>query len=136
MLRNSVALAAVLVLASCGSTPDLGDAGKMVETFHVQLDAEDYDGIWATTSPDFRKASRKEDLQKFLTAVHTKLGKVRESKQITWQKMAHTSGSFTKVVMDTRFEKGTGQEEFMFQAGDNRTELSGYHINSTDMMIN
>lgn len=104
--------------------------------FHALLAAENYDAIWAGTSTDMRSVTPKEKLERLLVAVHTKLGKTKTSKQVGWQENATTSGRYSEVVMDTQYERGAAREDFVFRHEGDRLLLSGYNINSTDMMVN
>jgi hypothetical protein len=47
----------------------------------------------------------------------------------------NTGGSFTQLTMQTTFERGTGEESFVYKGSGDDQKLAGYHINSTDMML-
>jgi hypothetical protein len=111
------------------------DASGRIETFHHRLDAGDFDAIWNDSGPDIQGTSTKDDFLRLLAAVHGKLGRVRQSKQIGWRSEMNTSGSFAEVAMHTTFERGSGEETFVFKSAGNVQKLAGYHINSTDMML-
>ena len=129
-------LVAAFSLGSCGETPDLGAADQVVSAFHGELDREAYDEIWTTTSTAFKGVTTQTDFRKIMLAVHTKLGKVKKSVRVGWQKGMNTGGSYTQIKMETNFEKGKGQEEFIIQVEGGHPVISGYHINSADMMLN
>ena len=106
-----------------------------MDLFHRQLDKADYDAIWRDTSQDMRATGSKQRFVEMLTAIHTKLGKVKKSEQTGWRTNIDTSGSFAELTMQTTFEKGTGAEHFVFRNTDAGQKLAGYHINSTDMTL-
>jgi hypothetical protein len=107
-----------------------------VATFHKQLDAADYDGIWNDAHEDFRKASGKDAYRKFVEAVHRKLGNVKSTTNAGWQ--VNNYNFVTRVVLQqhTVFERGAGDETFTFVLKDNSPKLLGYNIQSTDLIVN
>lgn len=137
MIRYLAPIAAVAMLAGCGLEEKFKDADAQVARFHAAIDGEQWQAIWDMTSPAFRQVSRQADFQKLLEAVHRKLGKVKDSKQVGWNANAGTSGSTLVVTMQTTFERGSGAEQFVFakDAGQ-QLKLAGYHINSQEMILN
>lgn len=135
--RYLLSLTAAAMLAGCGIKESYEQTGAEVAQFHKALDSENYEVIWKTASPGMRKASSQEQLTKLLEAVHRKLGKVKESKQVGWNSNTTTEGSFVTVTMQTTFERGAGTEAITFIKGDDdRLSLVGYNIQSQDMMVN
>ena len=135
-----VAACAILILAAlagaCSAPASVDDTEREVAKFHHQLNAGDYASIWQTTGDDMRAATTESDMTKVFSAVNRKLGKVVETKQVGWRSNVTTSGSFTGVQMQTKFEKGEGLEDFAYRKIGDRLVLAGYHINSKDMMVN
>ena len=125
-----------LLLASCGVQQAVQDASGQVNAFHRELDDQNYTAIWAATAPQFRSVTTQAQFMKMLLAIHNKLGKIRQFKQVGWNTNVNTNGHFTSVVMDTGFEKGTGRETFTYVEQNNDLKLAGYFINSADMMTN
>lgn len=134
--RMLLALAAPVVLASCGIQQAVGDAAKEITTFHSELDGQEYDMIWANAAPELHSAATNEQFEKLLEAIHRKLGNVKQSSQVGWKENATTNGTFVEVQMDTTFEKGSGHESFTYIQHDKHLQLMGYFINSNDMMVN
>ena len=135
-LRMTAALAASSLLLSCGIQQSVDDAAARVDLFHSELNAQRYDAIWAQTSPEFRRATSRDDLDKLLSAVHRKLGLERRSNQTSWNANTMTNGTFVTLQMDTTFEKGRAQEIFRFVRKGENLEMIGYNINSNDMLVN
>jgi hypothetical protein len=126
---------ALLTLAGCKGPGSVQDASAKVATFHQRLDAGDFAAIWNDSGPDLKTTTTQESFTKLLAAVHGKLGKVRESKQIGWNSEMSTSGSLTELTMQTRFERGSGEESFVYKSYGQGQQLASYRINSTDMML-
>ncbi|MCJ2185261.1 DUF4019 domain-containing protein [Novosphingobium beihaiensis] len=113
------------------------DASVEVGQFHAALDAGQWQKLWSKADPQLHKATTRDRFGKLLEAVHRKLGKVKESKQVGWNTNATTGGTFLTLTMQTTFEKGTGTEQFVYRKEDEgKLALVGYHIQSQDMMLN
>lgn len=132
----AVAMPAAM-LTGCGLKGSFKDADAAVARFHAALDAEQWQAIWNTTDPSFRQQTKQATFQRILEAVHRKLGKVRQTKQVGWNANASTSGSTLTLTMDTAFEHGSGTEQFVYKrAADQSLKLAGYDIQSQEMLLN
>lgn len=129
-------IAAALLLAACSGGESVQQAEGEVTAFHRKVEAGAFDEIWEKASPDFRAATGKEDLAQLLQVVHDKLGKAKKSEQTGWKTNVTTEGSFVEVQMKTEFEKGTGQESFIFRSEDDGLHLQGYNIESNALVTN
>jgi hypothetical protein len=83
-----------------------------------------------------RKVTTVADMKKVFAAVHRKLGKVVKTRQVGWRNNVSTGGNFVSVQMDTKFEKDSGSEEFVYRQVGKELKLAGYQINSAEMMLN
>jgi hypothetical protein len=135
-MMRKLALVSLLLLSACGAQEAVTNANAEVARFHGQLDRADYETIWKTSGEAMRQSGPKEEFVKFLRAVHTKLGNVKESKSAGWNVNSNTGGSFVTVQENTTFEKGNGAETFIFSRDGDHLTLIGYQINSREMMIN
>lgn len=135
MIRKLVPVP-LLMLGACGAQEAVNDANAEVARFHQQLDRADYETIWKNSGSAMQQSGPKDDFVKFLNAVHTKLGNVKESKSAGWNVNSNTGGSFVTLQENTTFEKGNGAETFIFSRDGDRLSLIGYQINSREMMIN
>ena len=124
----------LLLVGACSGPESVQQARAKVDVFHRQLDKADYDAIWQGTSQDIQGTATRESFVQLLMAVHTRLGKVKETKQTGWRANVNTSGSFAEVTLQTTFERGTGEENFIYRHIDGGLKLAGYHINSNDLM--
>lgn len=135
--RYLAPIVAVAMLSGCGLKESFKDADAAVVRFHSALDAEQWQAIWNTTAPQFRQVSKQTDFHRILEAVHRKLGKVKQTKQVGWNANAGTSGSTLTLTMETSFEHGSGTEQFVYtRAADQSLKLAGYNIQSQEMMLN
>lgn len=137
MSRYLAPIVAVAMLGGCGLKESFKDAGAAVARFHAALDAEQWQAIWTMTAPQMRQQTKQADFQRILEALHRKLGKVKQTKQVGWNANAGTSGSTLTLTMETTFEHGSGTEQFVYtRAADQSLKLAGYDIESQDMLLN
>lgn len=135
--RYLMPFAAAAMLAGCGVKESFKDAEVEVGKFHQALDAGDLPAIWQQADPVLRQGAQRSQLEKVLDAVHRKLGKVKEAKQVGWNANATTGGTFVTLTYQTVFEHGSGVEQFVYRKGDEgKVSLTGYDIQSQDMMLN
>src|SRR6185295_6307371 len=112
-------LAGVLLgCASMSKSRQIAEAA--VDVFHAQLDSERYTEIYAQSDEEFKKSTRQEDLEKFLKAVHQKLGKVKSAHQTGWTVSLASEGSLVTLTYDTGFIDGNATEQFVWHVMDNR----------------
>jgi hypothetical protein len=121
-----------VMLASCAGPQSVKDARGDIDIFHGRMDTGNIDAIWQLASNDLSGSTSKEEFAGLLADIHEKLGNVVESKQVGWKRNVSNSGSFVTVNMETRFERGTGREEFVFRYVDEHLRLGGYHIKLKD----
>lgn len=118
-----------VLLASCSGGEAVQDAKMDIDAFHKHLDAGNVDAIWNGASEDLTGSTSKEAFAGLVSEIHDKMGNVVETKQTGWNRNVSTNGNFVTVNMETSFEHGTGQEEFVFRLIDDDLRLAGYHIN-------
>ena len=136
MRKLLVAIFTVAALSACSGGEDMPRAEAAVARFHQHYDAGKLQQIYATSSDAMKEASPEAEFTRFLTAVRTKLGSVREAKQQGWRVNYGSSGGTVELSYQTRFERGSGTEGFVFQTGGEAPKLAGYHINSRELVIN
>lgn len=136
MFRTALAASFAILLASCGVKQSMEDATAEIAQFHTRYGKENYKAIWASTSDEFRKITTQDQFQRLLTAIHAKLGAVKETKQQGWQ--ANTNNGVSTVVINTgtTFEKGDGTETFTFIREGKDLKLLGYNIQSAALIYN
>lgn len=132
--RALVVVGLALVLSACGLKEAYDNSGAAVATFHRGLDQEKYQAIWAGSSAAMKQSGTLAEFTKFLTVVHTKMGKVKSTKQIDLNVNSVNSTTTVQAVMETEFEKGKAQETFIFLQEGERLILQSYNINSPTLV--
>ena len=121
-------------LQGCGVSNARPNAEAAVVTFHQRLDAGDLDGIWNQTDEGFRKACERACFDKFIGAVHRKLGKVVTTSNTGWMVGSFNLTTRVTLTQQTEFEHGKGTEVFTFLVHDEVVKLLSYKINSMDLI--
>lgn len=135
MHKFLIAGAATALLAGCSAGKDEAAAEQAVVQFHRQLDAGQFEAIYDASGPDMKASTPKASFIRFLDAVHRKLGAVKGTKAQGWG-VNYTNGVGSVTLnYQTQFASGSGTEEFVYRTGTTPT-LVGYHINSTDLVVN
>jgi hypothetical protein len=128
-----LALSCIFV-ASCGAKKDLTSTNSAVAKFHAQLDAGNFDQIYADSDDAMKQAITKGKFTDLLSAVHRKLGNVKSAIRKTFFINWDTSGETIRVTYETQFESDNTEEQFVFTVSGKEAKLVGYHINS-DVLI-
>jgi hypothetical protein len=135
LLKCSLAAIALLLcylMWQCGSGMSAGarlsDDG--VRHFHSQLDSEAYADILSESDEAFQNSDNREELIKFLTGVHSKLGPSRGFTRTNTFVNATTSGTFIRVTYKSTFDQGNAVEAFTWKKGAGALKLVRYNINS------
>ena len=128
-------LVLIIVGAACSSFTKGKAAGeKAVENFHAQLNAENYDEIYEKSAKGFKDSASKEEIIKFLSAVHRKLGDAETSSQQGWHVNATPTGSVVTLSYETTFTNDKAEESFTFFMNGDDAQLAGYNINSKKLI--
>lgn len=137
MLRKLFAVATLAcALGACSLAADTAASEQAVDKFHRMLDAGQFDAIYDQSSKDMKKAVSREDLDKFLAAVHRKLGNVRSATRGSISTFASLQGTRITIGYRTIYDNGQADETFSFSLDGDKPILSGYHINSTALVVN
>ena len=123
-----------LPLTACNPAADTKAAEQGVVNFHQQLNAGQFDQIYATTDPEFKAASTQDSFTKLLSAVHRKLGNFRSGQTGNWNDSSTTGGHFVRLERTAQFDHGPAEEEFIFKVSGQEAVLVGYHIGSDTLI--
>jgi hypothetical protein len=136
--RNFISLVggAALALAGCSATQDISVAEAAVTHFHQQLGEQKFAEIYAAGAAELKKATTEQQLTRLLAAIDRKLGPVKASQKGGWNVNWSGGGTTVTINYKTEFERGSGQERFVFRISGGKALLAGYHIDSTDLMVN
>jgi Protein of unknown function (DUF4019) len=128
--------ALALWFSSCGITANKPEAEAAVGTFHSQLDAGQFDAIYANADGGFRKATTNSDFDAFASAVHRKLGTVRQASLTNYFVNWSTGeGEVITLTYNTQFSGGSATEQFRLRLQNNRPLIYGYNIDSTALIL-
>ena len=134
------ALATVMVvlclggMSGCSMGKSKQVAEQAVEQVHRQLDAEQFDRIYADAGDEFRKAGKAEDAQAYFAAIHKKLGNVKAAHETGYFVNTTLSGTTARVQYDSEFAEGKAAESFVFSVRGEQATLVGYNINSPTLI--
>jgi hypothetical protein len=121
----------------CGSGLSAGArlSDDAVRQFHSQLDSGAYEDIIRDSDKAFQKSGSPEELLKFLTGVHSKLGTSQGFARTNVFVNASTSGTFIKVTYQSTFERGNAVETFTWRKESGGLTLVGYNVQSKVFLI-
>jgi hypothetical protein len=128
----------VYFLWQCGtalySGRDLSNAS--VREFHQKLNDGRYEEIYNGADEGFTSAGTRDEVIKFLTAVHTKLGNAGSESLTNVRVNSTTNGTFLVVQYSTTFDRGSATETFTWRKSNGALKLVGYNINSNALVVN
>jgi hypothetical protein len=128
--------ALLFAVLACGAIRDGKPAAdSAVIEFHSRLNEAKYKEIFDTSHQELKDVATEEDMTKLLTAVHSKLGMVVDSKSQTWKAGTFNLTTTVQMVQLTEFEHGKADETFVFIIEGKKAILQTYHINSMDLIV-
>jgi Protein of unknown function (DUF4019) len=123
-------LLVALLNLGCGTQKDLVNTDAAVSKFHAQLDAGNFTQIYADSDQAMKDAASQQKFVDLLSAIHRKLGAVKNANRQGFFVHWGTSGKTIRVNYATQFDADNAAEEFVFLASGDDIRLVGYHINS------
>lgn len=126
--------AAWLGSAGCGVSSSRHHAEAAIDVFHRELNAGDFDAIWNGADDRFRETATRESYDKFVGAVHRKLGRALRTSNQKWSVRNFNLETSIVLVQRTEFEYGAGTETFTFSVQGDAVRLIGYHIESNELV--
>ena len=134
--RWSVALIAAFLVAACSSGKDFDLAQAQVAHFRELMAAQKFDQIYSEASDELKKTTTDQAIARLLGAVDRKLGGVKSAKQNAWNVNYAPSATSVTIKFKTQFERGAGEETFVYRIAGGKALLAGYHINSNELITN
>jgi hypothetical protein len=125
---------ALLDVSGCGLSSSRQQAAAAIDIFHSELNAGDFDAIWDGADDQFRHAVSRQSYEKFVGAVHRKLGRALRTSNQNWSVRSFNLSTSIVLVQRTEFEYGAGTETFTFSVRRDHVKLVGYHIESTELV--
>ena len=117
----------------CGSAMSVGArlSDDSVRRLHSQLDSGAYDDILRESDEAFQNSASREELLKFLTGIHSKLGTARVCSRQHMSVNAGTHGTFINVTYRSTFDQGDAVETFIWRKAAGKLMLAGYRVQSS-----
>ena len=129
-------LVAAVLVAGCSSGQDLALAEAGITRFRELMAAQQFGQIYSEAADDLKKATTEPELTRLLAAIDRKLGAVKGTEKNGWSVNYNPKGTSVTLKLKTQFERGTGIETFVYRIASAKALLAGYHINSTELIIN
>jgi hypothetical protein len=123
-----------LALGGCSASQDVAVANAGVARFRELMSEQKYAEIYAEGADELKKGSTEQQLTRILTAVNRRLGAVKDSKPNGWNVSWNNLITTVTVNFKTAFEKGTGEERFVFRISGGKALLTSYHISSAELI--
>ena len=136
MIRKALAtLAFTLTLAACNPVAAFNDSEAQVTRFHQALTRGDNEALYAMTGSEFRRTTNRAQFDDLLTVIDARLGAVQSSERTNFNVNTVNGNTITTIVMNSRFEKGEGQENFVFSGTGEDMRLEGWHVLSPQLAL-
>lgn len=126
-MRKFVILGALLTLGGCWVGKDLPIAREAREKFHRMYDAGKCSEIWRAGSKDLKGATTEEAWNRLCQGLMGHRGKLKEAKSIGFNDRYNNGEHFVELTYKTRFDRGAGEEQFIFRMLNGKALLAGYH---------
>jgi hypothetical protein len=135
LILFSLLLTVALFTSGCGMFKGKKAAEAGVADFHALYNDGKLTEIYSAGHAKFKKATTEEQFLEFLGAVQRKLGKVTQTKEVSFNLSSFNLTTTVVLSQNTTFEQGTGTEVFTFEMVGDKAVLVGYNINSKDLII-
>ena len=124
----------IFLTISCSMMKDSKAAEPVVEKFHTQFNAKQFNEIYSDSGDQMKDAATEKQLVDLLDAVYRKLGTYKSSKTVSWHVNSGPLTSMVTIVCDTEFSDGKGTEQFVVSVSGDTAKLEGYNISSNDLI--
>lgn len=131
-MKLGAIMAALVLLGGCSMSADINAGKAAVDQFHQLYGAGDFAAIDAAAGPEIQAAPG--GLTPVLTAVRDKLGNVKSASQTGFNDRVDNGDHRLELSYDTKFDKGSGTEQFVFRMADGKPIPIGYHVNSAALL--
>ena len=141
LILGAIFLVIVVLIAAIGIWGSI-ENGKLkpsveafVDEFYKDVDGQAYQQIWdSLLTKEFQNSTNYEEFEKFLTAIHQKLGSLRSKSEQTWRINQAPDGLYYAVNYKTIRENGEALENLTLKRkGNGFWLLRGYNVNSKQL---
>jgi hypothetical protein len=130
ILRWCGLLVAAVVLSGCSYGQDVAAAEAAIVRFRQMMTDRQFSQIYLEGADELKKATTEQNMTRLLAAVDRKLGAVKVANKNGSNVHYSPSGVVVTINFKTEFEKGNGEERFVYRIAGEKALLQGYHINS------
>jgi hypothetical protein len=123
----------VVFAYSCSTNRSKQMAEQAVKEFHLRFVKEQYHEIYSQSDDEFRKAQSETGFIAIMKAINEKLGRVKETKEISYHMNLTYSENIVRLTYVTDFSKGKATEYFVWRVKENGISLIRYNIDSPDL---
>jgi len=124
-----------MLLASCSPSVDLPAGEKAIAGFHEQLNAGNFNGIYAASGSLMKGAVSSAKMVQIFDAVHRKLGAFQKGSTEGWRDNVTTSGHVLAITYSAQYARGKAEENFTFSFKGETAILEGYFVNSDALIL-
>ncbi len=126
---------AVVMLTACSGSSDIALAERAVESFHQQMNAQQFEVIYDEAAEEFQKSDSKEQIVNFLRIVTTKLGDVSSAKKVSWDVNFALSQTTVALGYATQFKEEVAREQFVYRVKDSQAKLVSYSVQAKALVM-
>lgn len=127
-----LAVAACLLLCSCGSSYGDRLVRHEIQDFHAAYNEGRYAEIYRAADEQMRKTGTEEQFTNFLASVNQEFGKVVSSRNDSWDMRVNENRREVVLFQATQFERGSGRETFIYVLVEGKAHLLGYRLKMGD----
>jgi hypothetical protein len=128
--RHAIILAiASTGLGACMPTMDAKSAEAAVSAFHDAFNKGSFVQMYLESSEELQRSTPQKDFVEFLSALHRKLGPVKNAESQGLKINMRPSGTTVELTYKTTFDKGEATESFVFHVQDEKAKLFYYNVN-------
>lgn len=125
-----LALAGALLLSACNPAAQVADAQAQIKKFQALYNKGDAKAFYREGGATLRKTAPADQVESMIGLFSARLGKIESSKQTGFNTAFNNGTTTTKIVMQTRFERGEATETYVFNGSGQDMELAGWNVNS------
>ena len=128
---RKIGVAFILVMASaCSPASDVPIATAAADSFHQQLNAGAFDAIYANSDRLMKNAGPAKGLTELLSSIHNQLGDFKSAEAPGWNDQVTTNGHFVTLIYQSKYARGSAEENFVFRIDAGSAKLVRYHISA------
>ena len=130
-LKAILAALTALLLAACNPMEQLDGTEQIIERYQQTYNSGDARALYGQVSEEFRRASTAEQMAGLVEFISGNLGQIESSERNGFNINTENGLTTTTVTMITQFEKGEGEETYVFYGQGEDLRIVAWNVNST-----